>query len=126
MIPREGCVLNLGVTTEKMQALADRMVACGLLEEDLEETFIRSGGPGGQKTNRSATCVCLVHVPSGRSVKMQKARSQALNRFYARRRLCELLEADMLGDASPAAREAARIKKQKARRRRRLKRREVE
>ncbi|OQB35995.1 MAG: Peptide chain release factor 1 [Candidatus Hydrogenedentes bacterium ADurb.Bin179] len=110
---------NFGVTPEKMQALEERMAQCGIRDEDLKESFIRSGGPGGQKVNRSETCVALVHLPSGRAVKMQRARSQALNRFYARRRLCELIEKDLLGGASAEAKKAAKVKKQKARRRRR-------
>ena len=112
---------NFGVTPEKTKALEDRMARIGIREEDLEEHFVRSGGPGGQKVNRSETCVALVHVPSGRAVKMQRARSQALNRFYARRRLCELIEADTQGEASPGAQKAAKLKKQKDRRRRRQK-----
>jgi protein subunit release factor B len=113
---------RFGVTPEKEAELLRRMEACGIREADLEESFIRSGGPGGQKVNRSATCVQLRHVPSGLEVKMQKARSQGLNRFYARRRLCELLDARTLGDASPEARERERIRRQKARRRRRARR----
>jgi peptide chain release factor len=114
---------KFGVTAHKEAELLERMAACGLLEDDLEETFIRAGGPGGQKTNRTATCVYLKHRPSGLEVKMQKARSQALNRFYARRRLCELLEALILGKQSPEARERERIRQQKARRKRRAKKR---
>ena len=68
------------------------MAACGMREGDLEEHFVTSGGPGGQKVNKTSTCVVLRHVPTGLEVKMQKARSQSLNRFYARRRLCELIE----------------------------------
>jgi len=112
-------VLNFGVTEEKMRSLLQRMAACGLREEDLTERFVSSSGPGGQKTNRTATCVYLLHVPSGSSVKMQKARSQALNRFYARRRLCELMEGDALGEGSAAAQKAAKIRKQRKRRHRR-------
>jgi protein subunit release factor B len=108
-----------GVTPEKAEQLNARMAACGLREEDLEETFIRSGGPGGQKVNRSATCVRLLHRPTGLEVKMQRERSQALNRFFARRRLCELLEARAEGHASPEARERDKIARQKARRKRR-------
>lgn len=107
------------VTPEKEQELRVRMAAAGLREEDLEEEFIRSGGPGGQKVNRSSTCVRLRHRPTGLEVKMQQARSQGMNRFYARRRLCELLEARALGEASPEARERERIARQKARRQRR-------
>ncbi|MBN1124406.1 MAG: peptide chain release factor-like protein, partial [Sedimentisphaerales bacterium] len=77
-------------------------------------------GPGGQKVNKTATCVVLTHVPTGLIVKMQKDRSQRLNRFYARRRMCELLEEKQLGDCSPKARKIARIRKQKDRRRRRM------
>ena len=109
---------RFGVTPQKEAELERRMEACGLSEADLEESFVRSGGAGGQHVNKTATCVMLRHRPSGMEVKMQKARSQSLNRFYARRRLCELLEARTLGSDSPAAREAARIRKQKDRRRR--------
>lgn len=108
-----------GVTPVKEAALRARMAACGLEESDIEESFVRSGGPGGQKVNRSATCVQLRHRPTGIEVKMQKERSQALNRFFARRRLCELLEAAALGEESPEAQRQAKIRKQKARRRRR-------
>jgi len=116
---------EFGVTPRKADELALRMEQCGLREEDLEERFIRSGGPGGQKVNRSATCVQLRHIPTELEVKMQKARSQSLNRFYARRRLCELLEAQQEGKASPQARKADKIRKQKSRRRRRTKKKEA-
>lgn len=92
-----------------------------LREADLEEKFIRSSGPGGQKVNKSATCVYLKHRPSGLEVKMGKERSQGLNRYYARQRLCELLEQQNLGDQSPAALKAEKIRKQKERRKRRSK-----
>lgn len=108
-----------GVGPEKAEALSKRMTACGIAESELEERFIRSGGPGGQHVNTSATCVYLRHSPSGTEVKMQRARSQALNRFYARRRMCELIEAQR-GDAdSPETRRIDKIRKQKERRRRR-------
>lgn len=110
---------RFGVTPAKEAELLARMAASGLREADLEERFVSSGGPGGQKVNRTATCVLLRHLPTGLEVKMQQARSQGLNRFLARRRLCELIEAQRLGAESPAARAAARIRKQKARRRRR-------
>lgn len=109
----------LGVTPEKEAELRKRMDACGLRESDLNESFVRSGGPGGQKVNRSATCVQLKHLPTGLEVKMQKERSQALNRFFARRRLCELLEQRILGESSPGGQLTEKIRKQKARRKRR-------
>lgn len=110
---------SFGVRPEKEAELRERMARCGLREEDLRESFIRGGGPGGQKINRTASCVQLRHLPTGLEVRMQEARSQALNRFYARRRLCELLENQILGADSPEARKAARLRKQKDRRRRR-------
>ncbi len=110
---------RFGVSAAKEEELAQRMAACGLIEAELEESFVRSGGPGGQKVNRSATCVHLRHIPTGLDVKMQEARSQALNRFYARRRLCELLEERLLGHASPEAVRRDKLRKQKARRSRR-------
>ena len=110
---------SFGVTQRKEAELQARMEVCGLCEEDLEERFVRSGGPGGQKVNRSATCVQIKHRPTGLEVKMQKTRSQGLNRFYARRRLCELLEDRTLGEESPEAQRRERIRKQKQRRKRR-------
>jgi len=108
-----------GVTPGKAAELAERMERCGLRETDLDESFIRASGPGGQKVNRTASAVRLLHRPTGLEVKAQEARSQALNRFYARRRLCELIETRTLGTNSPAAKQAARLRKQKDRRRRR-------
>ena len=110
---------KFGVSPEKEKELLQRMRACGIHEGDLEERFISSGGPGGQKVNRTATCVRLKHVPTGLEVKMQKARSQALNRFYARRRLCELVEQRDPGRSSPVDEKREKIRRQKARRNRR-------
>ena len=64
-------MLDFGVTPRKAKELRVRMAACGLHEADLEERFVPSGGPGGQKANRSATCVHLKHRPTGLDVKMQ-------------------------------------------------------
>ncbi|PCJ59804.1 MAG: peptide chain release factor-like protein [Candidatus Hydrogenedentota bacterium] len=110
---------KFGVSFQKETALLKRMVENDLAESDLEEQFIRSGGPGGQHVNRTATCVYLKHLPTGMEVKMQQARSQGLNRYYARKRLCELVEAERLGEESPEAKKRDKIRKQKSRRKRR-------
>ena len=110
---------RFGITLGKEAELAARMARCGLLESDLDESFVSASGPGGQKVNRTATAVRLLHRPTGLEVKAQESRSQALNRFYARRRLCELIEARTLGNDSPEAKRLARLRKQKDRRRRR-------
>ena len=80
------------VATSKEDQLAQRMAAVGLREADLSETFVRSGGHGGQNVNKTATCVMLVHRPTGLQVKCQTTRQQGMNRFLARKLLLEKLE----------------------------------
>ena len=112
-------MVNFGITQQKKQELERRMHNCNLLENDIEEKFVRSSGPGGQKVNKSSTCVHLKHICSGLAVKVQKSRSQGLNRYYARKQMCELLENKLLGKESPEAKRKEKIRKQKDRRRRR-------
>jgi protein subunit release factor B len=109
------------VTPEKQRALHARMLRLGVRDEDLDEHFVRSRGHGGQNVNKVATCVVLRHVPTGIAVRCQQERSQALNRFLARRLLLDRLEALQTGAvaAERAARE--RIRRQKRRRSRRAK-----
>ena len=107
------------VSHEKASTLRSRMKALGIRDSDLEEQFVRSRGRGGQNVNKVSTCVVLRHRPSGLVVKCQRERSQALNRFLARRALVEKLEARAKGIADAAARERARIRRQKRRRSRR-------
>ena len=109
------------VSEAKATQLQRRMAALGLREADLEERFMRSSGPGGQNVNKVATCVWLRHHPTGIEVKVQRERSQALNRFLARQRLVELLEARVLGERSARAQAIAKIRRQKRRRSRRAK-----
>ena len=113
--------MDFGVTRKKQEELETRMSALGLREADLQEKYIRSSGPGGQNVNKTASCVYLKHIQTGLEVKMQRERSQALNRYYARKRLCELVEEEKMGSKSPAALKAAKIRKQKKRRKRRSK-----
>src|SRR5229473_6375084 len=78
---------------DKETQLAQRMASYGVREADLEETFVRSGGHGGQNVNKTSTCVMLVHRPTGLQVKCQNTRQQGLNRFLARRLLLDKIEA---------------------------------
>jgi protein subunit release factor B len=109
------------VSSEKSDALAARMAALGIREADLVEKFIRGSGSGGQKVNKTSSCVYLLHRPSGIEVKCQWERSQVLNRFLARRELCDRLEARAKGVASARQQEIERIRRQKRRRSRRQK-----
>jgi len=111
--------VSFPVSEAKSQALNTRMRECGLKESDIQEQFVRSSGPGGQNVNKTSTCVMLRHLPSGLEVKCTKSRSQGLNRYYARKIMCEMLENASLGRKSPAAQQADKIRKKKQRRKRR-------
>src|SRR5438045_4497154 len=80
------------VGPEKEKQLAQRMVEMGVSETDLDDSFVRSGGHGGQNVNKTSTCVMLLHRPSGLQVKCQTSRHQALNRSIARRLLLDKIE----------------------------------
>ena len=93
----------------------------GVRPEDLVESFVRSSGPGGQKVNKTSTCVVLLHRPTGFMVKCQTERSQALNRFLARRMLLDKIERHRLGVLSAEKQRIEKIRRQKRRRSRRAK-----
>ena len=109
------------VTEAKERALRERMERLGLDERDLDERFVRGGGPGGQKINKTSVVVCLRHGPTGIEVRCGAERSQALNRFLARRALCERMEARIAGERTAAQQARERIRRQKRRRSRRQK-----
>ncbi len=93
----------------------------GVKESDIHEKFIRSSGRGGQNVNKVATCVQLKHLPTGIGVKCQRERSQALNRFLARRRLLDKIEAEQQGKESAERQKWEKKRRQKRRRSRRAK-----
>src|SRR5688572_29416382 len=109
------------VSPAKLRALAERFAKLGIREADLEESFVRSGGKGGQNVNKVATCVVLVHRPTGTMVKCQIERSQAQNRFLARRILADKIERQVRGAESEEAQRIEKIRRQKRRRSRRAK-----
>ena len=96
-----------------MNSLHERMRKLGIREADLEETFARSSGPGGQNVNKVATAVTLRHFPSGTSVTVQDSRSQAMNRKLAKERLLDAIESvrQKRRAAEIAEREKARRRK---------------
>ena len=106
---------------DKARELEERLARLGVRAEDLEESFVHSGGKGGQNVNKVATCVVLVHRPTGIAVKCQRERSQLANRLVARRMLADKIEERRRGAASKRQQEAERVRRQKRRRSRRAK-----
>ena len=109
------------ITQEKWEKLQVRMDKLKISEADLSEQFIRASGKGGQKVNKTSSCVHLIHKPSGLEIKCKQSRLQGSNRFFARRDLCDKLEEKVLGIKSKKRQEAEKIRRQKRRRSRRAK-----
>ena len=109
------------LTGDRARALAVRFARLGIRDQDLAESFIHSGGKGGQNVNKVATCVVLAHRPSGIAVKCQRERTQGANRLIARAMLADKIEEQRLGKASARAQAAEKIRRQKRRRSRRAK-----
>ncbi|HVZ73692.1 MAG TPA: peptide chain release factor-like protein [Polyangia bacterium] len=106
---------------DRARAIAQRFAALGVREEDLDESFVTSGGKGGQNVNKVATCVVLVHRPTGTMVKCQRERTQGANRLVARALLADKIEEQQLGRESARQQEHERVRRQKRRRSRRSK-----
>ncbi len=112
---------KFGVSLTQETALLSFMERLAIYERDLIEQFIKGSGPGGQKINKTSSCVYLRHIPTGIEVKCQRGRSQALNRFLARRELCLKLEERILGAESRKQQAIQKIKRQKRKRSKRAK-----
>ncbi len=109
------------ISSGKERQLLERMQALGVREQDIDEQFVRSSGAGGQNVNKVSSCVVLHHRPTGTRVRCQKERSQALNRYLARRLLLDKIENAIKGQASDEAQRIAKIRRQKRKRSRRAK-----
>ena len=109
------------ISPEKIEAIRKLMAEASVYEDDLEESFILGGGPGGQKTNKTSSVVRLSHGPSGVAVKVGESRSREDNRWLARRMLAETILDNEHKRKSAARQKAEKIRRQKRRRSRRQK-----
>jgi peptide chain release factor len=102
-------------------AISKRMARLGISERDLEETFARSSGPGGQNVNKVSTAVTLRYVRDNVSVTVQDSRSQAVNRQLARERLLDKIESVIRARKQARQAEMAKHRRQTSKRPRGLK-----
>jgi protein subunit release factor B len=109
------------IRKEKFDELYDRMDRLGIKEGDLIEKFILGSGSGGQKINKTSSCVYLKHIPSGMEVKCQRDRSREMNRYYARKELCDRMEEKIENKKSERQQKMEKIRRQKRRRSRKSK-----
>jgi protein subunit release factor B len=112
---------TFSIRKEKEDALRKKMDSLGIFEKDIVEKFIRSSGKGGQKVNKTSSCVYLKHLPTKIEVKCQRERSQAINRFLARRILTDKIEGMIKGKESEEQQRIAKIRRQKRKRSKRAK-----
>ena len=109
------------ISKAKQDELKNKMERLSVKEDDIHESFTRSSGHGGQKVNKTSSCIYLKHIPTGIEVKCQKERSQSLNRFFARRLLLNKIEEMILGEESEEKKRIEKIKRQKRKRSKRAK-----
>ncbi len=109
------------ISKEKQDALLERMDALGIYEKDLVEKFILGSGSGGQKINKTSSCVYLKHIPSSLEVKCQRDRSREMNRYLARKELCDKWEEIQGLEKTARQQEIEKIRRQKKRRSRKSK-----
>jgi protein subunit release factor B len=117
--------MSSAVSPEKIAALEQSMASLGIREEDLLEKFVRGSGSGGQKINKTSSCVFLKHLPTGVCIKCQIDRSREMNRFLARRELCDQLDAIRQGKAIAKTQAIEKLRRQKRPRSQRSKQRSV-
>jgi protein subunit release factor B len=111
--PYLSAVNEMTASPEQEDPIAQRMAALGVRETEIEESFVRSGGHGGQNVNKTSTCVMLLHRPTGIQVKCQTTRHQAQNRLLARALLLDKIEAQRKSRAAAERDRVEKIKRQK-------------
>ena len=114
------------ISAEKKAALQKRMAKLEIHEDDLLEKFIRGTGSGGQKINKTSSCVYLQHLPTKLEIKCQRDRSREMNRYLARVDICQQLENIQLGRRSERQQAREKIRRRKRRQGTRARARNVE
>ena len=112
---------NHPITPKKLKKLQDDLKELGIKQTELIEQFTKGSGKGGQKVNKTASCVQLKHKPTGIIVKCAKSRSREINRFLAKRQLCDQIKYNNNSKDNPILEKQLKIQKQKKRRARRSK-----
>lgn len=107
---------TVATTADKESQLAARMARLGIHESDFRESFVRSGGHGGQNVNKTSTCVMLVHLPTGLQVKCQDTRQQGMNRWLARKLLLDKIESVRAQRAAAERERKEKLRRQKRKR----------
>src|SRR5205814_7814699 len=107
---------SMPVSPDKVTRLEHRMSALGVRDAEIEARFVRSGGAGGQKVNKSSSCVMLLHRPTGLRVKSQTTRHQAMNRFLPRRLLLDKIERMRKGYVEAERPHIEKVRRQKRKR----------
>lgn len=111
----------MSLLKKTIDRLEERMLKLGIVESDIVEKFILGSGKGGQKINKTASCVYLKHLPTGIEVKCQQDRSRELNRYHARDLLCDKIEEILFKEKSEKQQQIEKIRRQKKRRSRKSK-----
>lgn len=106
----------MGLSKEAKDRLSKKMEDLGIREDDILEKFILGSGSGGQKINKTSSCVYIKHLPTGIEIKCQQDRSRDLNRYHARQELCERIEEITLKEKSKKQHLIEKIRRQKRKR----------
>ena len=114
-------MINFGISLSKQKELEEKFIKFNIKENDIVEKFVHSSGNGGQNLNKVATCVYLKYIPLNIEIKCQKARTQLLNRYYARKMLAEEIESRLLGEKSAKQQKIEKLRRQKRKRSKRAK-----
>ncbi len=105
------------ITPAKVEALKARIARLGIDLRIIEEQFVRGGGKGGQKINKTSNAVLLKYPPLSLIVRCQRERKRSLNRFIALRELVDEIEVRISPETSERLKEIARLRKRKANKR---------